>query len=131
MKIVLSTRAATLEGDALLGDQPTRAVILLTPDGKFRQVTSLYSLAAADEKGHFEIKNATPGEYRLYAFEEFDPQSIQDPDSLKPFEKSGVPVILREGANASQKLSVIRIGPPPATVTPSSQANGAAPGVRQ
>jgi hypothetical protein len=129
LKIVLSTRAATLEGDVLQGDQPTRAVILLAPDGKFRRVTSFYRLAVADEKGHFEIKNATPGEYRLYAFEEFDQRSIQDPDSLKPFEKAGVPVTLREGANASQKLSVIPNGPPSA-VTPASQHNGP-PGVRQ
>jgi len=107
LKIVLSTRAATLEGDVVQGDQPTRAAILLAPDGKFRRVTSFNRFAVADDKGHFEIKNATPGEYRLYAFEELDQRSIQDPDFLKPFERFGVPVTLREGPNDSQKLSLI------------------------
>jgi hypothetical protein len=93
-------------------------VIVLAPDGKFRQVTSFYRVVAGDEKGHFEIKNATPGEYRLYAFEEFEPRSIQDPDFLKPFEKSGVPVTLREGPNASQELSMIPAGPAPAAPAP-------------
>jgi hypothetical protein len=131
LKIVLSTRAATLEGDVLQGDQPTRPVVLLAPDGKFRHVTSFYRFAAADEKGHFEIKNATPGEYHVYAFEEFDPRSIQDPDFLKPFEKSGVPVTLREGPNPSQKLSVILTSPQPAVVAPASPTNGRPTGVRQ
>jgi hypothetical protein len=85
---------------------PSR-VILLAPDGKLRQVTSFYRLATADEKGHYEIRNAAPGKYRLYAFEEFDHRSIQDPDFLKPFERSSVTVTLREGPNTSQELSVI------------------------
>jgi hypothetical protein len=129
LKIVVSTRAATLEGDVLLATQPTRAVILLAPDGKFRHVTSFNRLAAADENGHFEIKNATPGKYRLYAFEEFDQRSIQDPEFLKPFEGSGVPVTLLEGPNTSQKLSVIPAGPP-AAVAPAA-TNARPPGAPQ
>jgi hypothetical protein len=113
LKIVLSTRAASIEGEVLQGDQPQRAVVLLAPDGKFKHVTSFNRFAATDDKGHYEIKNANPGEYRLYAFEEFDQRSIQDPDFLKPFEKYGVPVTLREGPNDSQKLSLMPIGPPP------------------
>ena len=111
LKIVIGTRAATVEGDVAQGDEATHAVVLLAPDGRFRHVTSFYKFAATDDKGHFEIKGAAPGEYRLYAFEEFDARSIQDPDFLKPFEKSGVPVTLREGPHASQKLTSIPSGP--------------------
>jgi hypothetical protein len=107
LNIVLSTRAATLEGDVLQGDQPARAVVVLAPDAKLRHVVSFYRFALADEKGHFEIKGAAPGRYQLYAFEEFDQRSIQDPDFLKPFESSGVPVTLGEGKNPSQKVSMI------------------------
>jgi len=32
------------------GNQPTRRLIVLAPDGKFRQVTSFYRIAAADER---------------------------------------------------------------------------------
>jgi hypothetical protein len=112
LKIVLSTRAATLEGDVLQDDQPARATVVLAPDGKFRHVIGFYRSVATDEKGHFEIKRARPGEYRLFAFEEFDQQSIQDPDFLKPFEKSGVPVTLKEGPNDPQKLSLIPAASP-------------------
>ena len=107
LKIVLSTHAAKLEGDVVQGDQPAQAVVLLAPDGKARHVFSFYRFATTDEKGHFEIPRARPGEYHLFAFEELDQRSIQDPDFLKPFESFGVPVNLREGANDAQKLSRI------------------------
>ena len=107
LKIVFSTRAATFQGDVLQGDQPTRAVVLLAPEAKLRHMIGFYRFATADEKGHFEINRARPGEYRLFAFEDLDQKSIQDPDFLKPFERYGMPVTLREGPNDSQKLSLI------------------------
>jgi hypothetical protein len=131
LKIVLGTRAATLEGDVLHEDQPARAAVVLAPDGKFRHVLSFYRIVGCDEKGHFEIRNATPGEYRLYAFEDLDPRSIQDPDFLRPFEKSGVPVALQEGPNGSQNLPLIPAGSAPAVLGPApptpSRPRGARP----
>ena len=107
LKIVLGTQAASLSGEVAAGDAPPRATVLAAPDGKFRHVLSFYRYAAADGDGHFQIKGLTPGSYKLFAFEEFDPQSIQDPEFLGPFEQAGVPVTLREGENPAQKLSLI------------------------
>jgi hypothetical protein len=107
LKIVLGTQAATVNGEVTSGDQPARAAVLVAPDGKFRHVLSFYRYAPTDDKGHFEIKGVTPGNYKLYAFEEFDPQTIQDPEFLPPFEQAGVPVTLREGENTPQRLNVI------------------------
>jgi hypothetical protein len=116
LNIVLSTRAAAIEGDVIDGDQPARAMVLLAPEEKFRQVLSFYRFAAADDKGHFEIKDAAPGRYQLFPFDEFTPESIQDPDFFKPFESAGVSVDLREGSNDPQKLSRIRTGGQPGRV---------------
>jgi hypothetical protein len=107
LKIVFSTRAATFQGDVLQGGQPTRAVVLLAPEAKLRHMLGFYRFATTDEKGHFEINRARPGEFRLFAFEDLDQQSIQDPDFLKPFERYGVAVTLREGPNDSQRLPLI------------------------
>jgi hypothetical protein len=112
LKIVLATQAAILEGTVMQQDQPARAVVLLAPDAKFRHVSSFYRLVVADDKGHFEIKNVTPGRYQLYAFEEFDQRSIDDPDLLKPFESAGVAVTLREGKNEPQRVSMIAVSGP-------------------
>jgi hypothetical protein len=106
LKIILGTQAATLSGE-LAGDAPPRAIVLAAPDGKFRHVVSFYRYAGTDGEGHFQIKGLTPGNYKLFAFEEFDRQSIEDPEFLKPFEQAGIPVTLREGNNPEQKLSLM------------------------
>jgi hypothetical protein len=107
LKIVLGTQAASLTGDVTSGDTPSRSVVLAAPDGKFRRVLSFYRYATTDGLGHFQIKGLTPGNYKLFAFEEFDPQSIQDPEFLPPFEQAGIPVTLSEGDNPPQELKVI------------------------
>ena len=90
------------------GDQPARAIALLVPAEKFRHVAAFYRWIGSDEKGHFEMKGVRPGDYKLFAVEEIDPRTVQDPEFLKPIEASGVAVTLREGTNEKQKLTVIR-----------------------
>ena len=109
LKIVIGTRAATVQGDVTGNGQPVRALVLLAPEPRWRHVLSFYRMVAADANGHFEIKNAAPGAYQLYAFDELDRESIQDPEFLKPFEPAGVPVTLREGENPPRKLLVISL----------------------
>ena len=111
LKIVLSTQAASVAGSVKgIAGVPGRAGVLLVPDGKFRHVVSFYRLIASDETGHFEIKRATPGTYKLYAFEELNPNLIEDPEFLKPFEQLGVPVKLEEGRSTSQDVNLIPAG---------------------
>jgi hypothetical protein len=107
LKIVLGMQAASVSGEVAGGNTSTRAIVVAAPDGKFRHVLSFYRSVASDGEGHFQIKGLTPGNYKLFAFEEFDPQSIQDPEFLRPFEQAGVSVTIREGANPPQKLSLI------------------------
>ena len=107
LNIVIGTRAAVLEGDVTSSGKPQRYYVLLAPEPKFQRVTSFYRNVMSDEKGHFQMKNVTPGKYLLLAFEEFDAQSIEDPDFLKPFASSAVTVTLKEGDNPAQKVPVI------------------------
>jgi hypothetical protein len=107
LKIVFSTKAAQVQGDVTRNGQPARAAVVLAPEQRYRHVMSFYRTVTADATGHFEIKNAAPGKYQLFAFDEFEPQSIQDPEFLKPFEQTGVAVTLREGENTPQALMLI------------------------
>jgi hypothetical protein len=107
LKIVLGTKAAQVQGDVTRDGQPVRSTVVLAPERRYRHVMSFYRTVAADATGHFEIKNAVPGVYQLFALDEFEPQSIQDPEFLKPFEQTGVAVTLREGENTPQALRVI------------------------
>ena len=109
LKIVLSTRGAVVEGTVVREeDRPVpRALVVLAPEGRFTGVLSFYRVSPADETGHFEMKGLTPGRYRLYAFEELNPNAIQDPGFLKPFTSQGEPLELTEGARASRRLRLI------------------------
>ncbi|MDQ6704911.1 MAG: carboxypeptidase-like regulatory domain-containing protein [Acidobacteriota bacterium] len=110
--IRISTQGAMVEGDVVQGDGPAAAVpVLLLPDGKYRNVLSFSRLVASDQKGHFEMKGVTPGTYKLYAFEELDRNSIEDPENLKAYEQLGVSLQLKEGSNSPQKLTVIHARP--------------------
>ena len=114
LNIVVSTQAAAVEGDVTKGKgESVKSAVLLAPEGKFRDVTSFYRVAASDEKGHYEMKGLTPGKYRLYTMEEFDPAYIQDSEMLKPLERFSVPIELKEGATTRQNL----------TLTPRTGAN--------
>lgn len=108
LKIVIGTRAATVHGDVELSGRPTRPVVLLAPEYRLRNVFSFYRYASADTNGHFEIKGTPPGTYQLFVLDEFDPQSIPDPDFQKTLESGGVTVTLREGDNSPVKLGVAR-----------------------
>ncbi|HUJ20673.1 MAG TPA: carboxypeptidase regulatory-like domain-containing protein [Bryobacteraceae bacterium] len=109
LRIVISTRGGTLEGDVKTGsgEGAGRAIVLLAPAGRFRNVLSFFSVAAADENGHYKMKGLTPGAYRLYAFEAMDSGAWQDPEYLKPFQGLGEPVQIQEGANPSKELRLI------------------------
>jgi hypothetical protein len=106
LKIVIGTRAATVQGDVESSGRPARPMVLLAPEPRFRNVFSLYRYASADTSGHFGIKGVPPGTYQLFALDEFDPQSIPDPDFQKTLESSGVTVTLSEGDNPAVKLGV-------------------------
>lgn len=109
LDIVVSAHGGILEGDVKTesGDPAGPAHVLAAPDGKFGRVLSFYSLADADEKGHFRMKGLTPGHYKLYAFDSLNYCAWCDPDFLKPFADGGLPVDIREGANPSKKLRLI------------------------
>lgn len=106
LKIVIGTQAATVRGEVTSNGQPARAVVLLAPESRLRHVLSFYRYFSADTSGHFEIKGAAPGTYQLFALDEFDPQSIPDPDFQKTLESGGVTVTLHEGENTAPKLSL-------------------------
>ena len=107
LRIVIGTQAATIRGEVTKDGQPVRTTVLAAPEARFRHVMDFYRYDATDANGHFEIRGIRPGTYQLFAFEEFDWESIQDPEFLKPFESEGVTVRLREGENPPQKLSLI------------------------
>lgn len=113
LHIVLSTRGAVVSGTVTVPrDVPrsARARVLLAPSGKYEHVLSFYAVTAADDAGNFEFKAVTPGRYKLYAFEELDPSSFEDPNFLKPFEELSEAFDVPEGGHVSRQVRLIPAG---------------------
>lgn len=113
LRIVVSTRGAVVSGTVRVPPgiaRSPRAAVLLAPCGKYAQVLSFYAQTASDDDGHFEIKGVTPGQYKLYAFEELDATAYQDPGFLKPYEASSAAFAVAEGAHVDRETQLILTG---------------------
>jgi protocatechuate 3,4-dioxygenase beta subunit len=105
LEIVVSAAGAQLSGKVEGG---LARAVLAAPQGEMAGVLSFYSLATVDEHGAFELNSMTPGEYRLYAFEDLEYGAWFDPEFLKPYAERGTPVELKAGAKAEVTLQAIR-----------------------
>ena len=70
-------------------------------------VLSFYSVVVVDETGAFQMDALTPGEYKLYAFEDMEAGAWLDPGFLKAYENRGTPVELKPGDKAEVVLQAI------------------------
>ena len=91
------------------------ATVVLVPDTKHRDHADLFKRTASDTSGHFSIKGISPGEYKLFAWEDVENDAYQDPEFLQPFENQGESVTIREGSHEDRQLKLI-----PAESTPTN-----------
>ena len=108
LDFVLSPGAARIEGTALLDQQPDAGVtVVLVPSGERRTQPRYYRHAVADRQGKFIMQSLTPGDYKVFAFEEIERGALMDPDFLAEYEGSGKEVSVREGDDLSLQVDVI------------------------
>jgi len=113
LRIVVSMRGGIVTGKVTTsGATPRlgRAFVLLAPADKLAQNAVEY----ADDAGHFEFEGVRPGRYRIYAFEEMDPQAVGDPGFLKPFEQSSETLEVPEGGRVTKDVPLIPANAPAA-----------------
>lgn len=64
----------------------------------------LYQSALTDQRGAFSFKGITPGEYKVIAFEDIEPNAFQDPEYVKPYERKGESLSLKENERKAVTL---------------------------
>jgi hypothetical protein len=105
------------EIDGTVGDPKGQlapgATVVLVPDVKHRDRPELFHRTASDTSGHFTLKGISPGEYKLFAWEDVENDAYQDPEFLQPFENQGEGITIREGSHEDRQLKLI-----PAESTP-------------
>jgi len=104
LEIVVSRAGAQLSGKVEGG---LARAVLAAPQGEEAGVLSFYTLATVDEHGAFEMNSMTPGEYRLYAFEDLASGAWFDPEFLQPYAERGTPVDLKAGSKLEVTVQAI------------------------
>ena len=103
--IVIGTNPGAIEGSVVNGaGQPARAAtVVMIPEGglKFRID---HKFAFTDASGAFQIQNAPPGDYQIYAFEQIEKGGWQDPRVMGQYEGRGRPIRVDEGGKAALDL---------------------------
>ena len=67
----------------------------------------LYQSTFTDQNGAFNFKGVTPGDYKLLAWEEIEPNAFQDPEFLKPFESKAESLSLKRNDQKAVSMKAI------------------------
>jgi hypothetical protein len=80
--------------------------VLVPQEKERRDRQEFYQTANTDFSGQFTFKSVTPGEYRVYAWEEADYGAWMDPDFLQPLESRGEAVSVPEGGRQAIQVNL-------------------------
>lgn len=108
VELTLSSGAARLAGTVSKDQLPAAgAVVVLVPDQPRRGAARLYRQALSGPSGKFTISSITPGDYKIFAWEQIERGVYLDPDFIQAYEDSGKPLHVEEGSTLSIQLEII------------------------
>lgn len=105
--ITLSGDAGAVEGRVVDSDKKARSGARVVLVGKMLQDGS--AAASSDQNGHFRIPTVPPGDYALYAFEEAEPGSWEDPDFLAPHQSKATKVSVQPNGRQTAEVELISV----------------------
>jgi len=89
---------------------PGAMVVLIPQEPERRNQNSFYKTVTTDQLGNFTLKNLTPGQYKVFAWEDIEPGSYFDSEVVKPVEGSGEKVEVKPNGQHSVQLTLIPAG---------------------
>lgn len=104
LQIVVGARGAEVQGHIERGIATT---VLAAPQGDSASIPARFITSTVDENGDFRLVGIYPGTYRIYAFEDLEPQSWLEPGFLAGYRESSVEVELQEGPGPTIRLTAI------------------------
>jgi hypothetical protein len=109
LEVAISSRGARIQGTVTDADGlPAVGVwVALVPNDARRSEFRLFKQRTTDQYGRFDIRGVAPGNYKLFSWEQVEPNAWQDPEFLKPFELQGESISLEEGDGKSINLVAI------------------------
>ncbi len=112
LEVIVSMNGGQIDGVVhnSRGEPPLGITVLLVPDSRRRYRQDLYQMTDTDQNGAFTFRGIAPGDYKLFALEEFDPMSFRDSGYIKTFEGKGTLVSVQERSRESAQLTPIVAG---------------------
>jgi protocatechuate 3,4-dioxygenase beta subunit len=107
IEIVLSPAMGMISG-SVLDEQQQRvdgAKVVLVPDPPHREQYALYKITSS-KAGAFELYGVAPGDYKLFAWRDVEPDAYFDPDFLANFEDQGRPIGIDENGKTTTTVQV-------------------------
>jgi Carboxypeptidase regulatory-like domain len=89
------------------GQPQSDAQLVLVPDGARRSRREQYRLATSGEDGQAILRGIPPGRYKLFAWEELEPNAYMNSSFMQAYESLGVPVDISSGDNPSASAKLI------------------------
>ncbi|WP_031497675.1 carboxypeptidase regulatory-like domain-containing protein [Bryobacter aggregatus] len=108
LQIVLSSAGASVSGEMEKpesGDQTPATVVVARIDPP-AQTTPIST--KTDAEGKFRVTSLAPGAYRVYAFDQLEPEAFENGFSLQQYLDSSQLIRVKDGDQAALKLSLIR-----------------------
>ena len=107
--VLVSPNGATVEGTVKSDDKPAPgAWVCLIPDPPRPESTYRIRSGTTDLTGRFRLLGVTPGDYRLYSFEEPQSGSLVDLEFFKPFESKAARLAVEEGERKQANVTLVR-----------------------
>lgn len=110
LEVTISAKGARVQG-AVTNEDGLPAVgvwVVLVPEGTRRNEFHLFKQITTDQNGRFDVRGIAPGDYKLFSWEQVEPNAWEDPDFLKPFEAKGQSMSVQESEARQVNLVAIR-----------------------
>jgi hypothetical protein len=96
------------DGGHIQAQSQPGANFVLVPDAARRGRREQYRVAAAGDDGRATIRGIPPGNYKIFAWEDLEPNAYLNADYLQIYEDRGVPMRISPGDNAPVAVRMIR-----------------------
>ena len=109
LEIVLAPEGAQVDG--IVSDPDGKpvagATVVLIAEPKLRSRSDSYHEGTTDQYGRYHFENIRPGDYKLFAWDDVEPNAWFDPEFLQTYEPKGERIVLQPQAHQVSNLHVI------------------------
>jgi len=109
LDIVLAPDGGQIDGTALDKDEKpvAGATVIAIPEPSLRTRPDRFYQASTDQNGRYGLKNAAPGNYKIFAWDDVEPGVWFDPDYLREIEAQGQAITLQANGHESAQVHII------------------------